>query len=140
MKKWVPITERLPNKTMEVEFKGVAVFHKATSGSETDRGFVGAGFWERDSDIQKCITHWREKPIENSLKEEMMKIEVKMIDHQFAVYIDGKKSNVGCDRCIHNNDDKDCDMAFTKDGNIRSDDKMYAFCGNVCGYFDLGLK
>ena len=71
MKKWVPITERLPNKTMEVEFKGVAVFHKATSGSETDRGFVGAGFWERDSDIQNCITHWREKPIKNSLKEEI---------------------------------------------------------------------
>lgn len=68
-----------------------------------------------------------------------MNIEVRKDNRQFKVFKDGKPTSTGCDKCMHYRGEKDCGMARDKKGEYRSDDKMYLFCGSVCGYFALDI-
>lgn len=55
----------------------------------------------------------------------------------FFPFIDGKPDySIDCEQCVHsnqNNPDTDCDKAKE----IVSDEKIYPFCGPICGYFKM---
>ena len=55
----------------------------------------------------------------------------------FFVWVDGQPSFVlsDCDKCRHYRGDDPCAMAV-KVG-VGGDEKLYPFCGRVCGYFDM---
>ena len=50
-------------------------------------------------------------------------------------FVNDEKSVCGCELCKHFVDEGDCKIAKDEDGNYRNDEKMYPFCGKVCGYF-----
>jgi len=70
--------------------------------------------------------------------------EVRKTKEGFYVFVNGiKDESIDCDECVYyKNGEKDgfCSMSKTKDGKYRCDDKLYLFCGKVCGYWSIGEK
>jgi len=60
-------------------------------------------------------------------------IELKKINGQYAIYVNGKESNINCYQCkYYNGEEKDCKMSSKV-----PDERIYPFCGAVCGYFEF---
>ena len=53
----------------------------------------------------------------------------------FFAFVDGKpRPDINCRDCIHFVDDE---TNCLKAQEVGADDKIYPFCGQICGYFDL---
>jgi len=71
------------------------------------------------------------------LKPHDYKLNGENIHADFFPFVKGKPRYDlnSCDHCMFDNGTGECEKAKKIKG--QSDDKLYLFCGNICGYFEL---
>ena len=75
--------------------------------------------------------------IKVELKPYSWEINGELYRSDFFPFVDGipRKDLASCNNCIFDNGTDECEK--TKEIRNKKDDKLYLFCGAICGYFTL---